>query len=152
MPNGAVPGLYRERVVMPYSAQYAGGVLGDLVSPGMDLEMHGDRGALRLDFRRMGELEVRLDHDHQNAAFQTRFVAPGDDELGRFQPGSGMAMSYDDLKVIEAHRLVQSIVGEQSVGGTIDDALAAARLSRPWRSRPGPGAGSRSEGQIDPVG
>ena len=37
-------------------------------------------------------------------------------------------MSYDDLKVIEAHRLVQSIVTGRPVGATIEDALTAARL------------------------
>ena len=72
--------------------------------------------------------EVCLDQDHQNAGFQTRFVAPGDGELGRFQPGSGIAMGYDDLKVIEAHRLVQSIVTGRPIGATIEDAQTAARL------------------------
>ena len=116
--------------------RFAGGVRGTLESSRTavgeqctyGVEVHGERGALRWDFRRMGELELCLDQDHQNAAFQTRFVAPGDGELSRFQPGSGIAMSYDDLKVIEAHRLVQSIVTGQPVGATIEDALTAARL------------------------
>ena len=57
----------------------------------------------------MGELQLCLDQDYQNASYVTRYVAPGDGELINFQPGSGIAMGYDDLKVIEAHRLVQSI-------------------------------------------
>ena len=116
--------------------RFTGGVRGTLESSRTavgeqctyGVEVHGERGALRWDFRRMGELEVCLDQDHQNAAYQTRFVAPGDGELGRFQPGSGIAMSYDDLKVIEAQRLVESIVTGDPVGATIEDALTAARL------------------------
>jgi hypothetical protein len=37
----------------------------------------------------------------------TLYVAPGDGELGRFQPGSGSPLGYDDLEVVEAYRLVQ---------------------------------------------
>jgi predicted dehydrogenase len=37
-------------------------------------------------------------------------------------------MSYDDLKVIEVHHLVESIVTGTPRGGTIDDAVRAAQL------------------------
>ena len=37
-------------------------------------------------------------------------------------------MGYDDLKVIEAHHLVESIVSGTPRGATIDDAVRAARL------------------------
>ncbi len=92
------------------------------------IEVHGRRGALAWDFRRMGELQLCLDQDYQNASYVTRYVAPGDGELINFQPGSGIAMGYDDLKVIEAHRLVQSIATGQPVGATIHDALKAAEI------------------------
>jgi predicted dehydrogenase len=92
------------------------------------IEVRGDRGALAWDFRRMGELRLCLDQDYADAAWTTRFVAPGDGELGWFQPGPGIAMGYDDLKVIEAERFVRSIASGSPVGATIEDALAAARL------------------------
>ena len=92
------------------------------------IEVHGERGALAWDFRRMGELRVCLDQDYQNASYATHYVAPGDGELGLFQPGSGIPMGYDDLKVIEAHRLVESIATGTPVGATIDDAVRAAQL------------------------
>ena len=76
----------------------------------------------------MGELQLCLDQDYQNAWFVTRYVAPGDGELINFRPGSGVAMGYDDLKVIEARRLVQSIATGRSVGATIHDALRAAEI------------------------
>ncbi|HEY5822193.1 MAG TPA: Gfo/Idh/MocA family oxidoreductase [Propionibacteriaceae bacterium] len=92
------------------------------------IEVHGERGALSWDFRRMGELQVCLDQDFQNASYATRYVGPGDGELGSFQPGSGIAMSYDDLKVIEAHRLVSSISTGVAQGATIADAAIAAEM------------------------
>ena len=92
------------------------------------IEVHGDSGSLAWDFRRMGELRVCLDQEPGDAAYATRYVAPGDGELGAFQPGSGIAMSYDDLKVVEAHRFVRSIATGVAEGATIIDALRAARL------------------------
>lgn len=90
------------------------------------IEVHGSHGALAWDFRRMGELRVCLDQDFADAAWTTRWVGVGDAELAAFQPGTGIAMSYDDLKVIEAHRLVESIAGTGERGADIRDALAAA--------------------------
>jgi predicted dehydrogenase len=90
------------------------------------IEVHGDRGALAWDFRRMGELRLCVDQDYQNAAWQTRLVGPGTGELAAFQPGAGIAMGYDDLKVIEAARFVRSIAEDKPYGATIDDAVAAA--------------------------
>lgn len=91
------------------------------------IEVHGTAGALKWDFRRMGELQLCLDQDYQDASFTTHFVSVGDGELAAFQPGTGIAMSYDDLKVIEARRLVQSIADGKPHGATIHDALIAAR-------------------------
>jgi predicted dehydrogenase len=76
----------------------------------------------------MGELRTCLDQDQLDAAWQTRLVGPGDGELGRFQPGAGMAMGFDDLKVVEARRLAESISTGVQQGAGIDDAVAAARL------------------------
>ncbi|QNN54843.1 Gfo/Idh/MocA family oxidoreductase [Nocardioides mesophilus] len=95
---------------------------------GYGFEVRGTAGALAWDFRRMGELRVCLDQDFQDAAWTTRFIAPGDGELGAFQPGAGVAMGYDDLKVVEAHRLVESIGTGTPVGATIEDAVRTARL------------------------
>ena len=82
----------------------------------------------------MGELRRCLDQDYQDAAWSTA-RGPGIGELGAFQPGAGNAMSFDDLKVIEAARLVKSIASGTPVGATIDDALAAARTVDALRRR-----------------
>jgi predicted dehydrogenase len=92
------------------------------------VEVRGTRGALAWDFRRMGELRVCLDQDYQDAAWQTWLVRPGDGELASFQPGAGVAMGYDDLKVVEARRLVESISTGVPHGATIEDAVVTAGL------------------------
>jgi predicted dehydrogenase len=90
-------------------------------------EIHGDRGALAWDFRRMGELRTCLGQDYLDARWETRFVSRGDGELGVFQPASGITMGFDDLKVIEARQFVESIAQGKALGPTVDDAVAAAR-------------------------
>jgi predicted dehydrogenase len=92
------------------------------------IEVRGTHGALSWDFRRMGELRLCVDQDFQDAAWQTRLVRPGDGELAAFQPGAGIAMGYDDLKVIEARLLVESISTGTPHGAGIDDAVVTADL------------------------
>lgn len=100
--------------------------VGEQCSYGVDVR--GTRGALSWDFRRMGELQVCVGQDYQDASWETRVVRPGDGDLGAFQPGSGIAMSYDDLKVVECHALARSIATGVQQGATIDDAVRAAEL------------------------
>jgi predicted dehydrogenase len=58
----------------------------------------------------------------------TVFTTPGHGELSAFQPGAGIAMGYDDLKVIEASRFLQSIAQSKPRGATINDAVRAAQV------------------------
>lgn len=90
--------------------------------------VHGERGAVAWDFRRMGELQVCLDQDYQDASWTTVYVDRRHGDLAAFQPAGGIAMGYDDLKVVEAERLARSIAEGKPHGATIHDALRAARL------------------------
>jgi predicted dehydrogenase len=92
------------------------------------IDVRGTTGALSWDFRRMGELRLCFGEDYVDAPWETRFVQTGDGDLAAFQPGSGMAMSFDDLKVVECRALVQSIHSGKPDGATIDDAVVAAEL------------------------
>jgi predicted dehydrogenase len=64
--------------------RFRGGALGILESSRVSIgeqcsygiDVHGSRGALSWDFRRMGELQLCLDQDYQNASFLTHYVAP----------------------------------------------------------------------------
>jgi predicted dehydrogenase len=90
-------------------------------------EIHGSRGAVAWDFRRMGELRVSTGDGYQDVALATEHVGPGVGEFAAFQPGAGIAMGYDDLKVIEAAGFLRSIADGAARGATAEDAVHAAR-------------------------
>ncbi|WP_433373992.1 Gfo/Idh/MocA family oxidoreductase [Actinoplanes sp. CA-142083] len=89
-------------------------------------EIHGTAGALFWDFRRMGELGLSIGSSYQDEPVRTLFAGPADGEFGAFQPGAGIAMGYDDLKVIEAYRFLRSIADGRPYGATLDDAIRSA--------------------------
>ncbi|MGA9873777.1 MAG: Gfo/Idh/MocA family oxidoreductase [Rhodococcus sp. (in: high G+C Gram-positive bacteria)] len=89
-------------------------------------EIHGTKGALAWDFRRLGELAVSVGDRYQDQPVSTMFVGPRHGEYGAFQPGSASAMGYDDLKVIEAKRFLQSIAEGKPHGATVWDAVRSA--------------------------
>ncbi|MCF2538193.1 MULTISPECIES: Gfo/Idh/MocA family protein [Streptomyces] len=91
-------------------------------------EVHGTRGAVFWDFRRMGELRVSRGTAYQDQPVATVHVGPGDGEFGAFQPGAANAMGYDDLKVVEAYRFLRSIAEDTPYGATLDDAVSSAAV------------------------
>ncbi|MET9448735.1 Gfo/Idh/MocA family protein [Streptomyces cinerochromogenes] len=109
-------------------------------------EVHGTRGAVFWDFRRMNELKVSRGTTYQDQPVSTVYVGPGAGEFAAFQPGAANAMGYDDLKVIEAYRFVRSIAEGTPYGATLADAVQAATVldamaesaaSGRWVSLPG---------------
>ncbi|MFF3581438.1 Gfo/Idh/MocA family protein [Streptomyces mirabilis] len=98
-------------------------------------EVHGTKGAVFWDFRRMGELGVSRGTSYQDQPVSTVYVGPGDGEYAAFQPGSANSMGYDDLKVIEAHHFLRSIAENTPYGATLADAVhSAAALDAMSRS------------------
>ncbi|MGW7663255.1 Gfo/Idh/MocA family protein [Streptomyces sp. NPDC054756] len=91
-------------------------------------EVHGTRGTVSWDFRRMGELRVGRGTAYQDQPVATVHVGPGDGEFGAFQPGAANAMGYDDLKVVEAYRFLRSIAEDTPYGATLDDAVRSAAV------------------------
>ena len=89
-------------------------------------EIHGTRGALFWDFRRLGELGVSAGPSIADEPVSTVYAGPGDGDYAAFQPGAGIAMGYDDLKVIEAYRFLSSVADGVPRGATLADAVAAA--------------------------
>jgi hypothetical protein len=49
-------------------------------------------------------------------------------DYGRFQPGPGNSMSYDDLKVIEARKFLVAVAGGEQRNSTIAEAHADAEV------------------------
>ncbi|MEV7284758.1 Gfo/Idh/MocA family oxidoreductase [Streptomyces sp. NPDC093252] len=89
-------------------------------------EVHGTRGAVFWDFRRMNELGVSRGTGYQDQPVSTVYVGPGAGEFAAFQPGAANAMGYDDLKVIEAYRFLRSIAEGTPHGATLPDAVRSA--------------------------
>jgi predicted dehydrogenase len=89
---------------------------------------HGTKGYVSWDFRRMGELELSTGSAYVNQTASTLFVGPRHGDYGAFHPGAGIAMGYDDLKVIEAARFLTSIAARKPHGAAIADAVAMARV------------------------
>ena len=120
-------------------------------------EVHGTAGRLAWDFRRMGELQLSRGPAAQDQPVATVLVGPGAGEYAAFQPGAGIPMGYDDLKVIEAQRFLRSIETGQPHGATIWDAVRTAQaiinlaLLTGNVGRPGTGANSIT-GQCNAMG
>ncbi|MGN9758386.1 Gfo/Idh/MocA family protein [Streptomyces sp. SD31] len=91
-------------------------------------EVHGTKGAVFWDFRRMNELGVSRGTTYQDQPVSTVYVGPGDGEFGAFQPGAANAMGYDDLKVIEAYRFLRSAAEGTPHGATLSDAVRSAAV------------------------
>ncbi|MEU0167159.1 Gfo/Idh/MocA family oxidoreductase [Streptomyces iakyrus] len=98
-------------------------------------EVHGTKGAVFWDFRRMNELGVSRGTTYQDQSVTTVYVGPGHGEFAAFQPGAANAMGYDDLKVIEAYRFLTSVAEGTPHGATLTDAVhSAAALDAMARS------------------
>ncbi len=92
-------------------------------------EIRGTSGLLAWDFRRPGELVVSRGDTYANQPLTTMLVGPGDGDYGRFQPGAGISLGFDDLKVIECAGLLASVAGgPRDCGADLEDGVAASRL------------------------
>jgi predicted dehydrogenase len=91
-------------------------------------EANGTRGAVAWDFERMNELELYLPLETGDAGTARVVMGPQHPDFARFQPGQGIAMGYDDLKVIEAYRFLQSIADGRQREPGVGEILAAAKV------------------------
>ena len=133
---GGAPGAVENEDFVSCLPRFASGARGVLeacrVSVGEQnnygFEVHGTRGAVMWDFRRMGELTVSTGSAYQDQPLRTVFAGPGDGEYAAFQPGAANAMSYDDLKVIEAYSFLRAVTEDAASGATLDDAVRSAEI------------------------
>jgi predicted dehydrogenase len=141
--TGGEPGTVENEDYVNCLLRFASGARGVLeacrVSVGEQnnygFEVHGTKGAVLWDFRRMGELRVSRGTVYQDQPVSTLYVGPGHGEFAAFQPGAANAMGYDDLKVIEAYHFLRSVAEGTAYGPTLDDAVhSAAALDAMSRS------------------
>ena len=153
--TGAQLGAVENEDYLGCLVRFAGGARGSIESSRASVgdqctygfTIHGTQGYVSWDFRRLGELVISSGTDYVNQTASTLHVGPDHGELSAFQPGAGIAMGYDDLKVIEAARFVASIAEGNPHGSMITDAVSMSAVldsiiesaaSRRWVSVPGP--------------
>ncbi|MGV9649180.1 Gfo/Idh/MocA family protein [Streptomyces sp. NPDC003554] len=132
--TGGAPGPVENEDYVNCLLRFASGARGVLeacrVSVGEQnnygFEIHGTRGAVFWDFRRMGELRISRGTTYQDQPVSTLHVGPGHGEYAAFQPGAANAMGYDDLKVVEAYHFLRSVEEGTAYGPTLDDAVHSA--------------------------
>jgi predicted dehydrogenase len=103
---------------------------------GLRFEVHGTRGSLCWEVERMNELRrYSLRDDGGDEGYSTVFAGPQHPGFAHFQPGAGVPMGYDDLRVLEAANLLASIRdGEQRTPGLAEMVATAHVLEAIERS------------------
>jgi predicted dehydrogenase len=129
--GGAVGSLEASRVIVgPHVA--------------MRFEVHGTKGALAWELERMNELErFQLAENGDDEGYMRVFAGAQHPDFAAFQPGAGVPMGYDDLRVLEARTFVSAVArGEQDAPGLAEmvatarvlDAIERSAQSGSWES------------------
>ena len=95
---------------------------------GLAFELYGTDGSLTWNFEQMNELRLCLGRGGSHQGYTTVLGNPQLGDYARFQPGPGIAMGYDDLKVIEAKKFLVAVAGGERRNCSVDDALSAAEV------------------------
>jgi predicted dehydrogenase len=112
---GAVGTLEASRVAVGPRASY-------------NIEIYGTEGSLKWDFERMNEFDVAIGRSGDLLGYQRVMTGLTFGDFDHFQPGPGTGLGFDDLKVIEARKFLESYVGRTHVNSNIHDAVAAAQV------------------------
>jgi predicted dehydrogenase len=95
---------------------------------GLELQVLGSEGALAWSLPRMNELRRFQLSDDGDEGYATIQAGPAHPGYAAFQPGAGVPMGYDDLRVLEARNFLGSVAdGEQREPG-VEEMLATARV------------------------
>ncbi len=91
-------------------------------------EVNGAKGALSWDFQRLNELELYREDATGDRGYRTVFAAPGMGDFAKFQPGAGISMGYDDMKVSEAYNFLMSIAEDRQREPGMREIVSAMRV------------------------
>ena len=82
---------------------------------GFDFELYGTKAGIRFTQERFNEVQFfEPSDDPASNGFRTILTGPPHPPFGRFTPGYGHGIGFNDLKVCEANHLLQAIAGEAS--------------------------------------
>jgi len=91
----------------------------------LSVEFHGSDGYAHWDSEKPNEFLWR---EHGQAHVSRVLTDTSMSDLGRFQPGPGLGIGFDEVKLIELANLMRLRAGRPSDTATIDDALSVARV------------------------
>jgi predicted dehydrogenase len=94
----------------------------------LGFEIYGTDGSATWNFEQMNELRLCLGQGGSDRGYTTVLGNSALGDYGRFQPGPGNSMSYDDLKVIEAKKFLVAVGGGEQRNSTIEEAHADAEV------------------------
>jgi predicted dehydrogenase len=95
---------------------------------GLGFELYGTDGSLTWSFERMNELRLCQGRSGPHQGYTTVLANPHLGDYAHFQPGPGIAMGYDDLKITEAKKFLAAVTSGQRGQATIEDAHAVAEV------------------------
>ncbi|WP_160722643.1 Gfo/Idh/MocA family protein [Bacillus sp. USDA818B3_A] len=99
-------------------AEYENGAIGTIgasrVATGrknyLSFEIQGTEGSVYYSLERMNEVNVYFTSDNSaDRGFRNVFLGPDHKGYNAFYPASGIAIGYNDMKVLEAHELLSAI-------------------------------------------
>jgi len=93
-----------------------------------EVEIYGTEGSFIWDFERMNEMQITTQRRGQELGYRRVMASPGMGDFDAFLPGAGTSMGFDDLKVIEARKFVEAILGVGSSNSNIKDAVSSANV------------------------
>ena len=93
-----------------------------------EIEIYGTEGSFIWDFERMNEMQITTQRRGQELGYRRVMASPGMGDFSAFLPGAGSGMGFDDLKVIEARKFVEAILGLANTNSNINDAVASAKV------------------------
>lgn len=130
--SGALVTLESSRVAVGPRAEYI-------------IEVYGTEGSVRWSFSDPEHLQVLIAGDGSHRGYTSVMSDASFGDYGRFQPGPGMHLSFDDSKTIEARQFLESVLtgvqvapsaGDAWAAAEADEAIVASAADRSWHSVP----------------
>ncbi|MFV0529079.1 MAG: Gfo/Idh/MocA family protein [Lachnospiraceae bacterium] len=126
--------------IITFMTEYTSGAIGTIsasrVAAGrknyLSYEIQGTKGSVSYDLERMGEVQVYFQSDDEaDRGFRTVLLNPQHKGYAAFQPAGGIAIAYNDMKILEVHALFAAITHQEEYscnfefGYKIDRTVAA---------------------------
>ncbi|RFC63478.1 gfo/Idh/MocA family oxidoreductase [Fulvimarina endophytica] len=91
----------------------------------LDWEVHGTKGMIAFSQERLNELQLYVNEgDRGRQGFRTILTGPDHQPYAAFCPAPGHQLGFNDLKTIEAARMLEAISGKDTAHPNFADALA----------------------------